>query len=260
MKKRTVFAVISVLLIFTCLFSVKPSVGKYTTSTGEQSEITSENFYFTSDYLKVKADGIPEPKYEIYGDSVTFEVRNYIDSLRINQSDIDYTVTATEGNLKKADETVIDANTELTLAGGAKNSDSITLTYDFSVNNEAPKEITVTVNSTDMYAKELKAKFILLKPNSLAYEIKDKPGRNYAELYIYMGNTAQNVSLSWDNAVLVIDETNDYVFGKLNDEKNSVPIENIAADTTVKIVFFKKNINENHTCNVTKSNGTITIS
>ena len=93
--------------------------------------------------------------------------------------------------------------------------------------------------------------------------MKDQADRDYAELYIYTGNTAQNVTLSWDNAELVIDETNDYVFGKVQNqtspEKSSVEIDNIAADTTVKIVFFKQDITQDYTCGITKSNGTITI-
>ena len=221
MKKRKTIAVVSVLLAVVLLLCAILSVAKYIIKKGQQSELTSQNFYFSSNFLK--SDEVPT--YEIYGNTVTFEVRNYIDGMRINDSEIIYTATATEGNLKKADEMVIDANTELTLAGGAKNSESITLTYEFA-DGEEQKEITVTATSTGVYAKTLTAKFILLKPKSLAYEIKDEVNRNYAEMYIYMGNTAQNVTLSWDNAKLLIDETNDYVFGKVQNqtspEKSSV--------------------------------------
>ena len=258
MKKRKIIAGVSVLIGLIILLFVALILAKYKINLGEQSEITSKNFYFSSNFLK--ADEVPV--YEIYGNTVTFQVRNYVDGMRINDSEIIYTATATEGNLKKADETVIDANTELTLAGGAKKFDSITLTYDF-VDGEEQKEITVTAKSTGVYAKTLTAKFIFLKPEGLAYEIKDEVSRNYAEMYIYMGNTAQNVTLSWDNAVLVIDETNDYVFGKVQNqtspEKSSVEIDNIAADTTVKIVFFKQDITQDYTCGITKSNGTIAI-
>ena len=258
MKKRKIIAGVSVALCLIILLFVALMLAKYKINLGEQSEITSKNFYFSSNFLKSDE----KPIYEIYGNTVTFQVRNFIDGMRINDSEIIYTATATEGNLKKADEMVIDANTELTLAGGAKNSESITLTYEFA-DGEEQKEITVTATSTGVYAKTLTAKFILLKPKSLAYEIKDEVNRNYAEMYIYMGNTAQNVTLSWDNAKLLIDETNDYVFGKVQNqtspEKSSVEIDNIATDTTVKIVFFKQDIKQDYTCGITKSNGTITI-
>ena len=252
MKKRRIMAGVSFLLGLIILLCVTLMLAKYKMNLGEQREITSKNFYFSSNFLKSDE----EPTYEIYGNTVTFQVRNYVDGMRINDSKIIYTATATEGNLKKADGTVIEENTELTLADGAKSSDSITLTYD----GAEQKEITVTAKSTGVYAKTLTAKFIFLKPEGLAYEIKDEVNRNYAEMYIYMGNTAQDVTLSWDKAALVIDETNDYVFSNtLSAEKNSVTVGNIPADTTVKIVFFKKNITADNTSPIQNSNGTITI-
>ena len=252
MKKRKTVAGVFVALSLIIVLCVTLMLAKYKINLGEQSEITSKNFYFSSNFLKSNE----EPVYEIYGNTVTFEVRNYIDGLRINQSDITYTVSATYGSLKKSGEAENYAGKELTLTGGAKNSESITLTYD----GEEQKEITVTAKSTGVYAKTLTAKFILLKPKSLAYEIKDQAGRDYAELYIYTGKTASNVKINWDKTKLLIDETNDYVFGKLNGNKNSAENVNIAADTTVKIVFFKKDITANNTSPIKKSDGTITIS
>ena len=256
MKKRRIITVISVLLVVTLLFFVIFTVAKYITKEGKQSKLTSQNFYFSSNFLK--SDKVP-PVYEIYGNTVTFQVRNYVDDMRINDSETIYTATATEGNLKKADETVINANTELTLSGGTKSSCSITLTYDFA-SDELEKEITVSVTGTGDFTQILKAKFIFIKKEGLRYEIKDQENRDYAELYIYTGNTASNVTINWDNTKLLIDETNDYVFkGTLNSYKNSVKINNIDADTTVKTVFLKKDISQDYTCGITKSDGTINI-
>ena len=71
-----------------------------------------------------------------------------------------------------------------------------------------------------------------------------------------------NVTINWDKTKLLIDETNDYVFGNitLNAEKTSVNVTDIPADTTVKIVFFKNDIKAKYTLGITTSNGTITIS
>lgn len=249
MKKRIIIAGVSVTLGLIIVICVTLMFAKYKINLGEQSEITSKNFYFTSDYLKAGE----VPVYKIYGNTVTFQVRNYIDSLRINADDINYTVSADFG--------ILDMPSETLITGVTANSQSITLTYNFG--NEDQKEITVTAESTGVYTQKLTAKFILLKPEGLAYEIKDEQGSNYAEMYIYTGNTEQNVTLSWDNAKLVIDETNDYVFGKVQNvaspEKSSVEIDNIAADTTVKIVFFKKDITKDYKQDLIKSNGSITI-
>lgn len=247
MKKRKIIAAVSVLLAVTLLLCVIPTFAKYLSKKGKQSELTSQNFYFSSNFLK--SDEV-SPTYEIYGNTVTFAVQNYIDSLRINPTDIEFTVSADGG-------TVDTESGRLTRA--VSSSKSITLTYNFG-SEELQKEITVSVTGTGKFTKILKAKFILIKTDSLRYEIKDHAYRDYAELYIYTGNTASNVTINWDKDKILIDETNDYVFGKLNDEKNSVTVSDIPADTTVKIVFFKNDIAQDYTCGITKSDGTIAIS
>ncbi|MGN1467525.1 MAG: hypothetical protein ACI4W1_04380 [Ruminococcus sp.] len=247
MKKRKIVAVVSVLLAVALLLCAIPSVAKYITKKGQQSELTSQNFYFSSNFLK--SDEVPT--YEIYGNTVTFAVRNYIDSLRINATDINYTVSTDGG-------TVNISSGSLTEAVPA--SENITLSYDFA-QDELQKEITVSVTGTGDFTQTLKAKFILIKTGSMRYEIKDQADRDYAELYIYTGNTASDVTITWNKEELLIDETNDYIFGNttLNAEKNSVTVTDIPADTTVKIVFFKKNIAQDYTCGITKSDGTINI-
>ena len=51
MKKRRVIAVISVLLAVALLLVAIPSVAKYVTNKKNQSELTSQNFYFSSNFL-----------------------------------------------------------------------------------------------------------------------------------------------------------------------------------------------------------------
>lgn len=247
MKKRKIIAGVSVLLAVALLLCVILSVAKYIIKKGQQSELTSQNFYFSSNFLK--SDEVPT--YKIYGNTVTFAVRNYIDSFRVNATDINYTVSADSGALD-----ILNGSLE----GAASSSANITLSYDFAA-DELQKEITVSVTGTGKFTKTLCAKFIFIKYDGLKYEIKDQADRDYAELYIYTGNTASDVTIAWNKAELLIDETNDYIFGNttLNAEINSVTIRDIPADTTVKIVFFKKNIAQDYTCGITKSDGTINI-
>ena len=240
-KKKITVAVISAISALTLMLGIVPSLAKYVTEYGKQSEVVSDNFYFTSDYLSESA--IPEHK--IYGDSVSFEIRNYIDSSRVNASDIVYTVTATDGTLSSNGGTLI---------GGTEKCAKITLTYS---GEEAEKEITVTVTSSSPYVKELKAKFVFTKP-ALRYEITDSVGSYFAELYIHTANEAKTVTVNWDKAELLIDETNDFVFGKLNADKNSASVD-IPAHTTVKIAFFKNDITKDYSYALTKFDGTITM-
>ena len=238
MKKR-IIAVVSAALLVLSVLCIAPALAKYTTEQGKQSEIHSDEFYFTSDYLSESA--IPEHK--IYGDSVSFEIRNFIDSLRTNVANIEYTVSASDGTL---------SSNGGTLTGGTEKCSKITLTYS---GEEAEKEITVTVKSSSPYVKELKAKFVFTKP-VLRYEITDSSGSYYAELYIHTANEAKTVTVNWDKAELLIDETNDYVFGKLNADKNAASVD-IPAHTTVKIAFFKNDITKNYSCEPKKFDGTI---
>ena len=221
------------------MLGIAPALAKYTTEQGKQSEIHSDEFYFTSDYLN---EGVL-PEYKIYGDSVAFEIRNYMDSFRVNDSDIAYTVSATDGTLSSEGGT---------LTGGTAGSDTITLTY-----SGEEKEIIVTVTSSSRYVKELKAKFIFAE-SVMRYEITDSVGSYYAELYIYTGDTVQTVTVNWDKAELLIDETNDFVFGKLSVDKNAATVT-IPAHTTVKIAFFKNDITKDYSYALTKFDGTITM-
>ena len=262
MKKRRAAAVISVLLVAALSLLMIPTFAKYIVKKGEQSEITSQNFYFSSNFLKSGE----VPTYEIYGDSVTFTVRNYIDSLRINGTAIDFTVTADSGTVRISNGSLtgaVSSSKNITfgsLTGAVSSSKNITLSYDFAA-DEPQKEITVWATGTGEFTQTLSAKFIFIQYDGLRYEIKDQPNRDYAELYIYTGNTAGNVTMNWNIANLVIDETNDYIFGNttLNAAKNSVTVTDIPADTTVKIVFFKKIIAQDYTRGMTKTDGNITI-
>ena len=238
-KKKITVAVISVISALTLMLGIAPALAKYTTEQGKQSEIHSDEFYFTSDYLN---EGVL-PEYKIYGDSVAFEIRNYMDSFRVNDSDIAYTVSATDGTLSSEGGT---------LTGGTAGSDTITLTY-----SGEEKEIIVTVTSSSPYVKELKAKFIFAE-SVMRYEITDSAGSYYAELYIHTANEAKTVTVNWDKAELLIDETNDYVFGKLNADKNAATVT-IPAHTTVKIAFFKNDITKDYSYALTKFDGTITM-
>ena len=239
-KKKITVAVISAVSVLAIILCFAPSFAKYITTQGRQSKLDSDHFYFSSDYLS--EDVLPE--YKIYGDSVSFEIRNYIDSSRVNASDIVYTVTATDGTLSSNGGTLI---------GGTEKCAKITLTYS---GEEAEKEITVTVTSSSPYVKELKAKFVFTKP-VLRYEITDSVGSYFAELYIHTANEAKTV-VNWDKAELLIDETNDYVFGKLNADKNAASVD-IPAHTTVKIAFFKNDITKDYSYALTKFDGTITM-
>ncbi len=251
-KNKITVAVISAALALTAILCFAPSIAKYITTQGMQSELDSDHFYFSSDYLRSD----DTPVYEIFGSSVTFELRNYVDSLRINETDITYTATSTDGTISPSTGT---------LTEGALRSSNVTLSYSFS-GDEQQKDITVSVTGTGDYTETLQARFIFIRPTeNLKYYIEDAVGSNYAVLYIYAADADATAWLSWNTDELLIDETNDYVFGRVTNDLSlhtgSATTENIVAGTTVKIVFFKKNLNEDYTRVITASDdGTINLS
>lgn len=245
MKKKKIILIFFIFLIFSSFVFIIPAFAKYLIEQGKQSEITSEDFYFSSDYLK---DDDIVPEYRIYGSLVTFEVRNYIDSLRVYDKDINYVVTTSSGN--------IDINSG-TFSANTSQTDIISLSYSFE-EDEYQKEIIVTARSTFPYIKDLKAKFIFIK-QTYKYKIEDAENYYYAQLYIYAGDNTLNVTINWDKSKLLIDETNYFVFGKLNEDKNSVTIDNIKENTVIMIIFFKKDISLNYSCGETIFENTINI-
>lgn len=244
-KKKITVAVISAISALILMLGIVPSLAKYVTEYGKQSKVVSDIFYFTSDYLSESVSESEIPEYKIHDDRVEFEIRNYIDSFRVNASDIVYTVSAIGGTL---------SSNGGTLTGETNDSDIITLTYN---GEEDEKEIIVTVTSSSPYVKELKAKFVFIKP-ALLYEITDSVGSYYAELYIHTANEARTVAVYWDESKLLIDETNDYVIGNLQPSKNSASIS-IPAHTTVKIAFFKNDITKNYSHDKTVYNDLIAM-
>lgn len=253
MKKNRITAlIISLSLVLIVALGAVSAFAKYIMKKGRQSELVSDNFYFASDYLKADET----PTYTLSENSVTFQARNYIDALRINAVDISYTVTVeTEG------EGINLGQSSGTLRGGEQNADNITLSYAFAV-GETQKEITVSLSSTQPYAKTLQATFLFVK-SDLKYEIKDAVGEYSAELYVHTGSSAQTVTLVWDNTKLSIDPTSDYVFGKTiatSETESSLALDGIPGNSTVKIIFFKHDISVSYACALSDSDGTIRIS
>ena len=250
-KKKITVAVISAVSVLAIILCFAPSFAKYITTQGRQSELDSDHFYFSSDYLRSD----DTPVYEILGNSITFVIRNYVDSLRINGTDITYEAMSTAGTI---------STSTGTLTGGTDSSANVTLSYSFS-GDEQQKEISVSVTGTGDYTETLQAKFIFIRSTStLQYYIEDSAGSNYATLYICAVEADTAAVLSWNTDKLLIDETNDYVFGRVTNDSSlhtgSAATRNIVAGAIAKIVFFKKNLSEDYTRVMTESeDGTINV-
>lgn len=69
MKKNRITALlISLSLVLIVALGAVPSFARYIMKQGKQSELVSDNFYFSSDYLKADET----PTYTLWENSVTF--------------------------------------------------------------------------------------------------------------------------------------------------------------------------------------------
>lgn len=230
-----------------CLFVGILACYIYQTVT-ENSQITAETFYFTTNILgdtkMVTADGAEETGYSfgdtstentwnLYGASehnITIQVQNYYDELRITGKEIAYegsvTVQNAKGNeIKKGSEAEFpalklgDSAFEKGTLTPAASGDKAQAELTFSVpaytewNYEDGTVVTVRIKSTSPYKKTLTMNFVLYATDTtLKYKVVDSVGSPYAEL-VLMTNADDTVQpwLEWSDE-LSIDNTNSLTF------------------------------------------------
>lgn len=97
MGKRIILPLLLILVSVAILATFSGVYAKYVkTLHKQQGLVTSQVMYFESDYLS--AEGA---EYTISGESVTFELRNFPDSLRVSELEVDYEVSVTGGETIK---------------------------------------------------------------------------------------------------------------------------------------------------------------
>lgn len=90
------FLLILVILTF-CISMRDVALGKYVTYLKESTQVVADEFFFTSNYMKIVEDGDTPPIVPVavwnrtgIGDSVSVELRNYSNSLKYNKSGTDF--------------------------------------------------------------------------------------------------------------------------------------------------------------------------
>ena len=247
------------------------------------SQITTENFYFTTnllgDTVMVPVDGQESDCYA-FGEKSTegiwnlsgaeaydidMQIQNYYDVLRITEKPITYEV---EASVWKKDGTEITdsgvqvkkENTAVTdgvLEGGIPSQDKITVeipdhgTWAY----EDSTEVCIKIKSTSPYTKTLTQKFLLYAPeDTMEYEIRDQENSPYAELLLRT-EAPKGVQpyLVWSDE-LYIDNTNsltwDLVDGQFRqqagiEERDMQVSEPVVMGRSESIYFFKKDPSEN---------------
>lgn len=242
------------------------------------NQISANDFYFTMDVLTATDQNsgkdentITERTIPLYGSSqasFSFQVRNYLDDLRINAKDITYTISYTADPGVDARLTLGGANvasgTAYTLTAGAKDADEFLLSA--PDNAVEGGKITVTVKSSTPYEKEMKLTVILYPQQyDVLYRVEDAAGDPYARLIIMVGKeggvAAGKINLDWSAAngsanALQVDSTNTFVNfsgthsglteGAIPYVKSAVSTEAVAESGSVAVYFFKADPSKNY--------------
>lgn len=260
-KKAVPLLVLAVGVVLLCL--VGGLRAKYVTVDEQDNNQASANdFYFSIDLLAATdqysgqdENAVTERTVDLYGatqTSLTFQVRNFFDTLRVNPADITYTVTYTADKdvpvkVENGSSTVT-SGASFTLTGGGQDADQFTVS---APDNQVEQgKITVTVKSSVPYVKEMKLT-IVLHPQQydVLYRVEDTAGDPYATLIIMAGKPggvdAGSIRVDWsaingtDN-VLQVDSTNTFV-------NPSGTLPGVGADdkTFLKEFISAKKIDEN---------------
>jgi len=198
-KNRKLYIICAVLAVLVLVFALSSVYARYVYSNDGESTLYAKDFYFTSDILKTGGAVYTLSTDETGKTSVSFNVRNYVDELRINDHDITYTVT-------------VDPAATLSSEGGTLTGDGINQVDDEIIveNLQAGESYTVKVTSQQTdgkgFVKTLSATFKVIQPDMTAFMHLDVSNPAYVVLTVWTKNLAGDAQISFP-AGLVPDET-----------------------------------------------------
>ena len=193
------------LVLIGCLAAVGLFAGlsaRYVHLHSDTDAALAQHFYFTSDVLGTPVAGGGVSSDNTYTlragvDQIDIVLYNTADDLRTSEVDIDYTVTIgdAEGNA---------------VAGQGAQSGTITVADGqaaVSFKGLASGTYTVTANATKPYTATLVGQFtVVAETQGLSYAVTD--GGEYIIVTVSSAGEGGTVTLKWDSAKLIPDETN----------------------------------------------------
>lgn len=238
-KIKVPLLILGALLVLIALISVGV-YAKYISTRGKpDGTVTSQNFYFESDYLKENgATYTVNPSTS--GTDIPFELMNYADEYRASDFAVEYTVTvvASDGSTPS----VTNKSAVLTKSGDTKQA-TVTI-------NNAKPGVTYTVTAVGQtgekgYTKTLSASFTVNPIKENAYmHVEDKG--EYVTLTVWTENLTGNVTITLDNASeLLPDNTDPRMLGWKSDN-DTYTDEFTTEYSSYKYRFFKSDINKTY--------------
>lgn len=241
----------------------------YVTSTKPVTQISALDFYFTVDLLGDTNElSDLEKDIHLYGGNaktVSFNVQNYFDELRINAKEIKYTVdVSTDLDSYDGKWTITSAPSDKTMTAGTAETDTYTLSLPTGYEQQGkPTVVTATVKSSTPYTKEMKLNFLLHSTDApVTYRVVDNPGDAYAKLIVMVSENidAGKIKVDWSNVnaqanILQIDTTSPQILdgtialSGVNDPANQTSgylsqvttTKALGKGSSMQIYFFKSN-------------------
>ncbi len=247
-KKLTPLTLLAILAALALLLSALTyTMARYFLASDSSTAAVAEPFYFASDRL---SDEAPEPYYQIEAQetdaiSIPFELRNFVDSLRV--TDEEFRVDYQAEDVLGAEIPGTSGSVTFTGGGGAQTHD-VVLEIDSSLFAEGS---TVRISATSMgrYERRLTAAYgFTTIQNTITYTVEDVG--NMVVLYLGGGSTGQVATIAWQDGL--IPDTSDAVFSNAAGSTATVAVESGRIYT---FTFYKKNVSDKYT----KSNFTVLL-
>lgn len=253
-KKLLIISLIIIILLPLIVF------GKYLYYKTYEFYLTTNNFYFYSNYLSLDNKKFTINNWGGSGNyNISVDLYNYSNDLKYTSDDIEYEVTCNSSS----NVTCSVNNGSGVLYGNMKGSKDVGITIipkeDLKTGDEV--EVEVIAKSKTIYNKILKATFKILVTD-IDYNIVDSSGSLYASLDISnLGDVSKEVTLTFDNSKVNIDTTNKLVINGTNTNKNgfiSSSVITLEPGSDYSIYFYKKDISKNYS--LLENKNVITVS
>lgn len=201
-QKRAIKLLIALLAVCLISFGAGRAYAKYIREQRGEGLVKAQEFYFTSDYLTTTGE-----TYILNADteSISFQLRNYDDSLRWSEHDVSFVVTASDGaQLKLTEDGTESAQLTGSISTGNDNSVNVILT-----GMKAGKSYRVTATGNAGYEATLQATFTVDKYQTGLYKHVDTTSNDaYVLLTVWSEDIAsEDVTITYP-AGLVPDNTN----------------------------------------------------
>ncbi len=246
-KKKSLLTWLAIIAALALLLSLGAyTLARYISSQSNDAAAVAEPFYFSSDKLSHEA---PEPYYQIEAQdavmiSIPFELRNYMDSLRVTDEEfrVEYHAEDIFGNV------ISGTSGEVTFTGGGEQSIPVTV----EVNShlfDGGETVRISATSEGMYERRLTAAYgFTAIQNTITYTVEDVGNR--VLLHLGGGSTGQTATITWQSGL--IPDTSDAVFAQAVDSTATIAVESGRIYT---FVFYKQNVSNNYS----KSNFTVSL-